>query len=96
MTTWVRMLSGPLLWAAQFFGAYIIASVFPGAELAHWLVAMLTLACLAAAGLLLFRPAQRGGAGADPMDRWVTGFAAMGQAIAILAIAYQGLPALLA
>jgi hypothetical protein len=88
------MLSGPLLWAAQFFGAYIIASVFPGTELARWLVGLLTIACLGAAGLLLFKVVGQGRA-EDDVDTWVTGIAAMGHAVAIVAIAYQGLPALL-
>ncbi|TCJ39538.1 hypothetical protein [Parafrankia sp. BMG5.11] len=89
------MLSGPLFWAAQFSGAYIIASVFPGTEIARWLVGLLTIACGAAAGLLLINVLRQRRADADAFDTWVSGIAGMGQALAIVAIAYQGLPALL-
>ncbi|QDM39643.1 hypothetical protein [Altererythrobacter sp. TH136] len=89
------MLSGPLLWAAQFFGAYIIASIFPGTEIARWLVGLLTIACGGATGFLLINLLRQPRTGADAFDTWVSGIAGMGQAVAIVAIAYQGLPALL-
>ena len=37
------LLAGLLVWAAHFFGVYIIGSLFPGTELARWLVLGITL-----------------------------------------------------
>ena len=95
MKAWIFLLGGLLVWTAHFFGAYIIGSLFPGTELARSLVLALTLLCLGIAGLFVFLILRRKAAQNDTLDRWSSALAGSGHALAIVAIAYQGLPALL-
>lgn len=97
MSAWAAMLGGLLVWAAHFFALYGIASLFPGMAAARWLTVAATLAALAAAGALLVQALRRRRAAPDhDLERWMAGLAALGSGIALVAIAYQGLPALLA
>jgi len=96
MGKWAYLLGGLLVWAAHFFAVYIAASLFPGTQLAKWLVLALTIAALVALWLfsrLMLRasPADRGEDG----DHWGTGLVRLGCGLAAVAIVYQGLPALL-
>ena len=96
MKRWLQLLSGLIVWAFHFFGAYIIASLFPGTELARWLVALLTIACVGAAALFLHILLRKKESWPDTLDRWIAALAGMGQALALVAIGYQGLPTILA
>ena len=95
MKAWAFFLGGLLVWAAHFFGVYIIGSLFPGTELARWLVLAVTLLGLGFAGAILFFLVRRRGAQRDALERWLLVLSGSGYALAIVAITYQGLPALL-
>lgn len=104
MKRWLFLTGGLIVWLIHFSGIYAIASVFdviasadaPGSR---WTTAALTVICLAAAGLLLVW-SIRGPAflGADRDQelatfwRWIAG---LGAAFALVAIVWQGLPALI-
>lgn len=85
-------MGGLLLWAAHFFVAYGIASIWPGTLLARVLVAAVTLLLLVVVLWLLRLGLQRARAAGDETDRWLAGLELAGLGIAALAIAYQGLP----
>jgi hypothetical protein len=96
MRKWILLLSGLLIWAAHFFALYAVASLFPGTRLAHILALVLTAAALAAAGWLLWRMrrlAQQDGQ--DRLTDWMAALAATGNALALVAIAYQAAPSVL-
>lgn len=96
MKAWIFFLGGLIVWAAHFFEVYIIGSLFPGTELARWLVLALTLLGVGIASLLLLLISRRREAQRDTLDRWSSALAGSGYALAIIAIAYQGLPAIAA
>lgn len=96
MRQWLVLLSGLLVWTAHFFGVYIAASLFPGSVIARWLTILLTVAGLLAVFLLGRRTLKTWrGASGDDMGQWIGGLALMGNALAGVAILYQGLPAIL-
>jgi hypothetical protein len=92
---WLFLLGGLLVWTAHFFGVYTAASLFPGSPIARWLTVAITAAALAVAGWLLVL-SWRGldGSQTASFERWKSGIAALGSALAIVAILFQGLPAL--
>jgi hypothetical protein len=80
--------SGPLVWALHFAALYGFAALACARGFAHavpWIVATATLVAAALAGVLVLRHAKRG----DFID-WLTAALA---AFALLAIAWQALPA---
>lgn len=97
MRAWAFLLGGMIVWTVHFFSLYIVASIFLTSTLARILVGLITLACLAADGVLLARAlrASRGEL-ADEAGRWNVSLAALAAAISLVAVAWQGLPALLA
>ncbi|WP_300975278.1 hypothetical protein [Sphingomonas sp. LHG3406-1] len=96
MRQWLFLTSGMLLWTAHFFGVYIAGSLFPGSVVADWLTIILTIAGLLAA-MILARFAWKAWrtSSTDEVRHWISGIALMGDALAGIAILYQGLPALL-
>lgn len=95
MRQWSFLLGGLLVWTAHFFGVYVAASLFPGSPVARWLTVAITLAALAAAGWLLavsLRGLNR--LQAPSFERWSYGISALGSGLALVAILFQGLPAL--
>jgi hypothetical protein len=88
-------LGGLVVWAAHFFGAYLIASVWLASPTARTLTLAFTGACLATDGWLLWRTAAgaRLEAG-DGLDRWLLVVGFLGAALSALAVLWQGLPAL--
>ena len=94
MGKWLAMLDGLVLWAAHFIALYAVASLWPGTDLAQWLVLALTLAALAL-DLWLARGALAWREGAvDEFDRWLAGLALLGYALAFVAMLYQAPAAL--
>jgi len=104
MGRWVFLLGGPLVWLAHFSGVYGIASVAdvvaeasaPAARLA---VGAFTLVCAAACAALAWLAFARKGPGvADETDAGLQGLwrkvAGGGAALALVAVLWQGLPAL--
>lgn len=96
MKAWVFLLGGLLVWAAHFFAVYIIGSLFPGTELARWLVLTVTLFGVGIAARILFFRLRSRGAEHDALDRWLLMLSASAYALVIVGIVYQGLPAVLA
>lgn len=99
MRTWLFLLAGLLVWTAHFFGVYIVASLFPGMELARWLTGLLTVAALALLAWLslpVIRRLRSGEGDGDGLARWIDGISLLGSALAAVAVLYQGLPALTA
>ena len=96
MGKWVLLLGGLSLWAAHFFLLYAIASLFPGRDLARILSLAATLPALAVnAWLLWFTVRKRQPQNSDDFGRWVRNVGTLGAALAIVAILWQALPALL-
>lgn len=94
MGAWRDLLGGLVLWTAHFFGVYLIGSVLPGSGAAIVLVLIVTVLALATASWLFARTARALRQTTDDFQRWAGGIALLGYALAGLAIAYQGLPAL--
>ena len=96
MGKWIILLGGLTIWAAHFFLLYAFASLFPGRDLARILSLAATLPALAASGWLLWLTARRRQPQAsDDFGRWVGNIGALGAALAIVAILWQALPALM-
>ncbi|MDQ3077213.1 MAG: hypothetical protein M3Q83_00040 [Pseudomonadota bacterium] len=95
MRSWAFMLGGLIVWAVQFFALYIIASVFMTTTLSRVLTAIITLACLAADALLLQGAMAQRAKRTDDIARWRASMAALSAAVSLVAVAWQGLPALL-
>ena len=87
MRTWLMLLGGLLLWAGHFFALYLIAEFWGDGRPARLAAAALTLLGLAANAALLLRLRRA--------DTWVRRIGGTGALLAILAIAWQGLPLLL-
>ena len=93
MAFWRTLLGGLILWTAHFFAVYGIASIFPGTRTAVVLVLVATGLALAAAAWFFVRSARAVRAARDDLQRWSSGLALLGYALAGAAITYQGLPA---
>jgi hypothetical protein len=88
------MLGGLLVWAAHFFAVYAAASLFPGDPRGNVVALAATLAALGAnIALLRWALASRRSAG-DGLDRWTSRLGAGAAALSLIAVIWQGLPAL--
>lgn len=95
MRTWAYLLGGLIVWTVHFFAVYVAASIFLTSTTARVITILVTFVCLGAAATLTLRGwAGRIGA-TDPERRWIHTIAALSGATAFLAVAWQGLPALL-
>lgn len=95
MRAWALLLGGLLVWAAHFFTLYAIASIYLTSTLSRVLTLVATAVFLTAdAGLLWWalRDLRRQ---ADEFSRWLRLLAALIAAISLVAILWQGMPALL-
>lgn len=90
------MMGGLLVWTVHFFAIYIVASVFPGTDLARILTSLLTLAGLGADGYLLWWAAGAMKASGEEVQHWKALIAAMSAAISFVAVLWQGFPVVLA
>jgi len=90
MRTWAILLGGLVVWAVHFFGLYAVAEIAPK----PWLVAALTLACLAANLWLLLHVRRL--TKTDEFHAWRRSVAMGGAGLSLLAVAWQALPALMA
>jgi hypothetical protein len=95
MRYWRNLLGGLILWAVHFVAVYGIASVLPGTGAAVILVGLATGVALGAAGWQLARTAAALRGQGEEVGRWSGRLALLGYAVAGVAIAFQGLPALL-
>ena len=96
MRSWILLLGGWLVWTVHFFSLYAIASVFLTSTLSRILTLIVTVACAAANGLLLWRVFSAAGRAGDELSRWIYILAGLAAIISLLAVLWQGLPALLA
>jgi len=94
------MLGGLIVWAAHFVGVYALASAGEVAGRAHdpawrWAILAFTGLCAAAVAALLWRAVRELRRPPDPAagGRLVAELSALGSGIALLAIAWQTLPA---
>ena len=100
MKAWFLLLGGMLIWLAHFSALYAISSIAVVADAAafseRWAVATATL--LAGAGdigvLALALARSRAQDAAQSPHRFVTRVAALGAFISLLAVLWQGLPAI--
>lgn len=95
MQAWALLLGGLLVWAAQFFALYGLASIAPGTQIARTGTVIVTVACAAADVLLLIYAARGAGRASDGFDRWLMKLGIAGAALSLVAVLWQGLPALL-
>ena len=95
MRAWLLLLGGLIVWAIQFFALYILASVFGSSPAARIGTALVTLPCLAATLWLVVHATRALRTASDRLDRWMASVAAAGAALAMVAILWQGLPALI-
>ena len=92
MRSWLLLLGGLIVWAAHFFMLYGIASIWPGDPVARLLTGAVTLVAVAADAFLLrlvVHDRKR-----DELDQWVREVAIAGAAISLVAVLWQGLPAI--
>lgn len=95
MRTWRFLLAGMLVWTVHFFGAYILASIFPErVVVARSLAAVLTLTCLAALVWLTRRSLAAIPQAKDEFSGWAAMLANLLSAIAIVAVLWQAFPIL--
>ena len=97
MRSWTYTLGGLLIWSVHFLGVYGIASlgdVITRAE--DWPFRMAALAfsvlCLAGAGAATFVAVQRMRRAEEGVPSFMDQLAALGGAVAMIAIAWQALP----
>lgn len=93
MREWTILLGGLVIWAAHFFTLYAIASILPGEDEARFLVLGATLAALALDALVL-RMALISRQKESPGDALMTKAGIAGALLSLVAISWQGLPAI--
>jgi hypothetical protein len=99
MRAWLFMLGGLVIWASHFLGVYLIASVADlvdeaDAAAARRTVGGFTLLCAAAAAAIGLGAWRRSRDDSDPVSRFTDWLAAASGAFAMIAVLWQGLPAL--
>lgn len=99
MRTWVFMLGGLIVWTIHFMGVYGIASIAEVAGRADdagslWTVAALTALCAAADIALLLKAWRRGRRATGDLAPFQTSMAGLGAGFSLIAVIWQGLPAL--
>lgn len=95
MGKWAFFLGGLLVWAAHFFALYTISSVFLTTPLARILAGVATLLAIGGNVYLLLLAKGRVANRTDVLDGWMAGLAMLMAAISLLAVLWQGFPALL-
>ena len=94
MRAWVLLLGGMLVWAADFFLLYGIASILfttPAARIASLAV---TAAAVAADLWLINRSWRLYRAPGDEYDHWLARMALLIAAISLVSVIWQGFPAI--
>ena len=94
MRAWVLLLGGMLVWAADFFLLYGVASILLTSP-AAWIAALAVTAAAVAANLwLINRSWKLYRAPGDEYDRWLARMALLLAAISLLSVIWQGFPAI--
>lgn len=95
MRSWLIILGGMLVWTVHFFALYALASILGSSLAARIGTGLVTLACLGADAWLLVLAGRWSRAGAET-PAWVGAVGRGMAAVSIVAVLYQGLPAILA
>ena len=93
MRAWVLLLGGMLVWAADFFLLYGIASILLTSPAARIAALAVTAAAVAANLWLINRSWKLHRAPGDEYDRWLARMALLLAAISLLSVIWQGFPA---
>jgi hypothetical protein len=95
MRTWGLMLGGLLVWTADFFLLYGIASIFLTTPIARILAIIVTVGAVAANLWLMSLSWKRYSSPASDLERWAAWIGLLGAAVSAVAVVWQGLPAIL-
>lgn len=97
MRTWLILLGGLSVWAANFLGIYFAASIWPGTVTARVIALLLTVVAFAALALILARSRRMVRRSPNDAVAAFAGFVAIGGcAVAALAFVYHAVTAVLA
>ena len=97
MRAWFLLLGGMLVWTVHFFALYALGSIFETTAAARTGTVIVTILCLAADAWLLVlcaRAARHNDA--ETVIGWPARLGAPVAVLSLVAVAWQGLPALLA
>lgn len=94
MRGWLFLLQGPIVWTVHFFALFGIASIFLTTPLARVLTVLVTLLCLGASAILLVRTVRSDMPTAT--EAWMRTVAICGLGLTVVAVVWQGLPAIFA
>lgn len=94
MRAWTLLLGGLLVWAADFFLLYAIASIWLTSLLSRLLTGLVTLPAVAADLWLLQLAWKRRKQSEDKFERWLLLLATFGAALSLVAVIWQSFPAL--
>lgn len=99
MRTWFFMASGLIVWAAHLLGVYGLASAADvlartDAAPALWSIGALTFACAVADAVILFIAKRQGRRAVSAPSRFIASIAGLGAGLSLVAVIWQGLPAL--
>lgn len=95
MRPWALLLGGLVVWAVQFFMLYGLASIAPGTQAARIGALIVTAACASADVFLLVFAIRSAARLPEEFDRWLLKLSIAGTALSLVAVLWQGLPALL-
>lgn len=95
MRPWALLLGGLVIWAVQFFLLYGLASIAPGTQAARTGTLIVTTACAAANVFLLVFAVRSAARHPEEFERWLLKLSIAGTALSLVAVLWQGLPALL-
>ena len=95
MRSWGLLFGGLLVWAADFFLLYGIASIFLDTPIARILSVIVTFGALAADAWLMLLGWKRYSSPPDDYGGWIACIGLLGAALSAIAVLWQGLPAIL-
>ena len=95
MGRWTLFLGGLLVWAAHFFLIYGIGSIFLTSPIARLVVAAATALAAAANITLILEARRRLKREQDGLERWMAALSLPMAALSLVAVLWQGFPALL-
>ncbi len=94
MRAWVLLFGGLLVWAADFFLLYGIASILLTTPAARIASAVVTLAAIAADLWLMWRSWNAYRAPSDEYEGWLAWMALLMAGISLVSVIWQGFPAI--
>ena len=96
MRPWLIITGGMLVWAVHFLALYVLASIFGSTMVARLGVGSFTILGIAADGALLVACWQQiRNPASNSLGRWTGSLGIMTAELSLVAVAWQGLPALL-